>query len=115
MEIEDIGDLSQFLGRHHDIVLREDGTEGVAFNIRDYVRAACERYTSIEGTKPFKPASTLFCPDGSLTAADDQVRGELAESACSVLMKDLWAARLGRPDLTKAITFHFRTHVMLQM
>ena len=33
VEIEDIGDLSRFLGRHRDIVVLEDGTEGVAFNM----------------------------------------------------------------------------------
>ena len=49
IEIEDIGALSRFLGRHHDMVLLEDGTEGVAFNMGDYVRAACERYISNPG------------------------------------------------------------------
>jgi hypothetical protein len=82
----------------------EDGSEGVAFNMREYVKAACERYLSIPGVKPLRQATTPFCPDGSLTAADDDVQGELAKEACSVLMKDLWAARLARPDLTKAIT-----------
>jgi hypothetical protein len=104
IEIEDIGDLSRFLGRHHDTVIMEDGSEGVAFNMREYVRAACERYLSIPGVKPLRQATTPFCPDGSLTAADDDIQGELAKEACSVLMKDLWAARLARPDLTKAIT-----------
>ncbi|MFY9237268.1 MAG: reverse transcriptase domain-containing protein, partial [Roseovarius sp.] len=104
IEIEDIGDLSRFLGRHHDVVLRSDGSEAVAFNMRDYVRAACERYMAIDGVKALKAATTPFCPEGSLTAADDEERGELASEACSVLMKDLWVARLARPDLTKAIT-----------
>ena len=104
IKIEDIGDLSRFLGRHHEVVIIEGKGDGVAFNMRDYVKAACERYTSIPGVKPLKHAQTPFCSDGTLTAADDEVQGELAASACSVLMKDLWAARLGRPDLTKAIT-----------
>jgi len=79
IEIEDIGDLSRFLGRHHDVVVLEDGSEGLAVNMREYVRAACERYSSIEGVKPLKPASTPFCPEGSLTVADDEVRGEVAK------------------------------------
>ena len=86
------------------MVVLEDGSEGLAFNMREYVKAACERYSSIEGVKPLKPASTPFCPEGSLTVADDEVKGEVAKEACSVLMKDLWAARLARLDLTKAIT-----------
>ena len=31
-------------------------------------------YSSIEGVKPLKPASTPFCPEGSLTVADDEVK-----------------------------------------
>ena len=104
IEIEDIGDLNRFLGRHHEPVLREDGSEALAFNMREYVKAACERYAAIPGVKPFKAAATPFCPDGLLTASDDDVQGKLASSACSVLMKDLWDARLARPDLSKAIT-----------
>ena len=43
-------------------------------------------------------------PDGSLVPDDDGIRGELAPNACKVLMKCLWAARLARPDVIKAIT-----------
>ena len=85
-------------------MVTEDGREGIAFNMREYVKAACERYAAIPGVKPLKGATTPFCPEGSLTIAEDEVKGELAAEACSVLMKDLWAARLARPDLTKAIT-----------
>ena len=35
---------------------------------------------------------------------DDDIRGELADNACKVLMKCLWAGRLARPDIVKAIT-----------
>ena len=69
IEIEDIGDLRRFLGRHHEVVVHENGTEAVALNMRDYVKAACERYAAIPGVKPFKQVQTPFCPDGSLTAA----------------------------------------------
>ena len=57
VEIEDIGALSRFLERHHDIVLLKDETEGVAANVGHYVRAACKRYT-IPGVKTLKYAST---------------------------------------------------------
>ena len=85
-------------------MITEDGLEGIAFNMREYVKAACERYTSITRVKPLKGAAPPFCPEGSLTVAEDEVKGELADEACSVLVKDLWAARLAWPDLTKAIT-----------
>ena len=35
--------------------------------------------------------------------ADECERGELSSIACKVLMKDLWAARLARPDIQKPI------------
>ena len=37
IEIEDVGDLSRFLGRHYDVVITEDGLEAVAFNMQDHV------------------------------------------------------------------------------
>jgi hypothetical protein len=42
-------------------------------------------------------------PDGSLLAEDDAELGELSADACGVLMKNLYAARLSRPDLLKPI------------
>ena len=41
IEIEDIGNLGRFLGRYHDVVITEDGSEGIAFNMREYFKAAC--------------------------------------------------------------------------
>ena len=55
------------------LVLKENGSEALASNMREYVKAACERYTSIPGVKPLKHAQTPFCSDGTLTAADDEV------------------------------------------
>ena len=46
---------------------------------------------------------TPFCPPGSLVHADDCEQGELSGSACAILMKDLWLARLSRPDIQKPI------------
>ena len=37
--------------------------------------------------------------------------GALASVACSLLMKILWAARLARPDLLRAVN-HFATKVI---
>ena len=103
VEIDDIGELGRFLGRHHDIV-EQNGEPAVAFNMTDYVKSACDLYESLPGAKPLKPAATPFCPEGSLILADDDERGELAPNACKVLMKNLWAGRLARPDIVKPIT-----------
>ena len=75
----------------------------MVFNMLDYAKQCSELYGSIQGTKPLKAASTPFVPEGSLVAADDDTRGELAGNACSVLMKCLWLGRLARPDLIKPI------------
>ena len=54
VDLEDIGDLSRFLGRHHEAVILPDGGCGLAFDMKDYVRAACERYAALPGVKPFR-------------------------------------------------------------
>ena len=36
-------------------------------------------------------------------AADDEITGTVAPVACKMLMKDLWLARLSRPEISKAI------------
>ena len=69
----------------------------------DYVDQAVEKYEALAGAKPLKKVSTPFLPEGSLPECDDEVRGELAGEACGVLMKNLYAARLSRPDLLKPI------------
>merc|ERR1711965_858418 len=55
------------------------------------------------GEKKIKAASTPFCPEGSLVVDYEETKGQLAGSACSVLMKALWLCRLARPEPTKAV------------
>jgi len=73
------------------------------FDMSDYCMQTVEMYKELSGRKTLKYASTPFCPEGSLPAADEEVKGQLAGSACSVLMKSLWLARLARPDSAKPI------------
>ena len=70
----------------------------------DYVRQAVDLYKELAGLSKLRKASTPFCPEGSLTLADEEAQGQLAGSACRILMKNLWVARLARPDLQKPIT-----------
>jgi len=102
VEVEDIGGLGRFLGRYHDIVTIDD-QEHVCFGMKDYVKSACDMYEQLPGASSLKPAPTPFLPDGSLPEIDDFSRGALADDACKVLMKCLWAARLARPDILKPI------------
>ena len=69
----------------------------------DYVRQAVEHYKGKAGISELKRAATPYCPPGSLLPSDDDVRGELVSESCSILMKDLWAARLARPDLARGV------------
>ena len=75
----------------------------VHYNMSEYAQQAVEMYTKLTGVDKFRVAPTPFCADGSLTEADDEVKGEVAPHACAVVMKFLWLARLARPDLMKAI------------
>ena len=94
--------MERFLGRHHDVV-ELDGAPALAFNMQDYVGQAVDKYLAATGHTKLKSASTPFVPEGSLVYSDDEVRGELAGEACGILMKDLWLARLARPDVLKPI------------
>jgi hypothetical protein len=71
--------------------------------MEDYCNDAVNLYKRVANVEKLRDAKTPFCPDGSLPAADDDVRGELAGNACRVLMKALWLARLARPDSQKPI------------
>jgi hypothetical protein len=71
--------------------------------MEDYVEDAVALYKRVAGVDKLKHASTPFCPDGSLSFADEETKGELSANACQLLMKGLWLARLARPDQQKAI------------
>ena len=102
VDIEPPTSLDRFLGRHHEFA--KDG-RSVVFNMSDYCRSAVELYLSHVPGKTLKKASTPFVPEGSLHPRDDDVKGELGGSACAILMKDLWLARLSRPDIQRAICY----------
>ena len=70
----------------------------------DYAKQSVEMYKQHSGVTKLRHAATPFVPDGSLTLADDDVEGELSKSACAIIMKLLWLARLSRPDLIKPIS-----------
>ena len=77
--------------------------KGMSFDMEDYCNDAVALYKRVAGVDKLREAKTPFCPDGSLLAIDDCETGELAGSACKVLMKSLWLARLARPDIQKPI------------
>ena len=126
VDVEDVTPLERFLGRHHEF---GDGTiedfspyvkpvpfgdtpeedsrkhpvRGVRFDMTAYARQAVDMYTASTGVSKLRYASTPFCPEGSLVAADDEEEGEVSHAACAILMKMLWLGRLARPDIIRAI------------
>lgn len=68
----------------------------------EFIENACQFFEELTGWK-LKPAASPYVPEGRLTDQDGVTRGELSQQASRVLMKVLWAARIARPDLMKAI------------
>ena len=104
IKIENVDDLGRFLGRRHKIVATASG-KGIAFNVRDYMKSAVDMYLGITKQSQLKPANTPFLPRASSTPEEWEEQAQLQTHACAVLMKLLWGARLGRPDLLKGITY----------
>ena len=71
--------------------------------MKDYCDDCLALYCDYTGCEKFKKVTTSFCPEGSLVAADEEVKGQLSDQSCNLLMKALWVARLARPACSKAI------------
>ena len=92
----------RFLGRLHKASRTKNGGT-ISYDMSDYAHQSVEMYKKLTGVEKLREASTPFCPEGSLVTCDDEVKGEVAPHACAIIMKQLWLARLARPDLVKAI------------
>ena len=104
VDIEEVTSLDWILGRLHKAT--RTGTGGtISYDMSDYAQQSVEMYKKLTGVEKLREASTPFCPEGSLVACDDEVKGEVAPHACAIIMKQLWLARLARPDLVKPLTF----------
>jgi len=107
--IEDPEPLDRFLGRGHEEISSPSGVD-LAFAMGDYCQDAVNMYSAVTGVTKFKNVPTPFVPEGSLPIDDEDTQGELANSACALLMKSLWLGRLSRPDVQKPIG-DLATHV----
>ena len=83
----------------------------LSFVMTDYCRSAVNMYVDLTGMKP-KRAASPYCPDGALPPHGETERGELNGKCCALLMKDLWLARLARPDIQHCICY-LATHVTI--
>merc|ERR1712147_281734 len=77
----------------------------IELDMSDYAGQAVDLYCECAGITrgSLGSAPTPFLPDTSWKPEEDDTPGILAKSAARLLMKDLWLARLARPDLSKAI------------
>ena len=105
--IDDIGDLGRFLGRHHTTI-KHDEHERFAFDMRAYSKDIVQDFAQLTGATAFKKAASPFLAKVAekLDGKDpEEPQGQLADSACAVLMKLMWLSRLARPDLLRATTW----------
>ena len=115
VDVEPPEPIYRILGRNHVVTKLPDSPgsshcaalgaqeKALVLDMHDYAHQTVDLYKSITGVTTLKQAATPFCPDGSITDADDGARGELAPNACKILMKALWLGRLARPDIVKPI------------
>ena len=75
----------------------------VDYDMSEYAKQSVEMYTKLTSVAKFKQATTPFLPDGSFIPSDHEISGEIAPHACALVVKQLWLARLARPDLIKAL------------
>ena len=103
VQLDDVGDLGRFLGRHHETLKCEDGVR-FGFDMPSYAEATIGEYKRVAGVNEVKPASTPFLGKCKKYEDDDEdhLVGTPHESASSILMRLMWLARLARPDLLKA-------------
>ena len=114
VDIEPPEPIYRILGRNH-VVMPLSQSEGheecaafraqksLVFDMLDYAHQTVDLYKSITSVTNLKHAATPFVPDGSISIEDEESKGELASSACKILMKALWLGRLSRPDIIKPI------------
>ena len=99
LELEDVEEISSFIGRSHHL-----SQGSCALNMVDYAEQAIQLYAEVvgEGVK-FRIVSTPYV-SGALNDLDYQTDGQIGHKASSVLMKLLWLTRLARPDLAFAVS-----------
>ena len=79
----------------------------VSWDMGDSLRQAVQSYVQVGGSSTLTKVSTPFLNDSKAARRQDdsdEPEGTLARSACSILMKLLYTARLARFDLLRAIT-----------
>ena len=109
MDLEDPHPLGRCLGCQHQesTATLDNGTVArvISYDMTDFVRSCVDRYTEVAGgdTGYLKTVPTPFLSEPDPDPAGENADGRLGDKAASVLMKILYAARMVRFDLLKAI------------
>ena len=78
-------------------------SRALALECSDFACQCASLYEELSGIKA-KPFRTPNCDEGSLIAANDLTRGQLADCAARLVMKLMWLSRVGRPDIMMGVT-----------
>ena len=102
IDTEDPGPLSRYIGCDHEIKELPDGRE-ISYGMEPFFCQCLDKYSEVSG-KPIHctKALTPFLDDKRFTDEQINTIGILGMSACRVLMKILYGARMYRYDLLKA-------------
>ena len=103
IKTDDPASLGRYLGCMHRIHKLPDRTV-IEYDMESFLQQCLERYEkACSVAVVYKPAPTPFLDDKVFT--EDQLvgKGVLATSACAILMKILYCARLARFDLLRGV------------
>lgn len=96
VQLDDVEELSQFLGRFHHLSPGQ-----CIFDMRDYAIEAVNLYKGIGGKDTvLRYVNSPFVSPGALADKDYESSVQIGHRASSILMKLLWLAKLSRPDLS---------------
>ena len=100
---EEPTELGRYLACQHECSIKNN-QKIVSYDMEAYMKQCVERYCEVAGSDKVKIVPSPFINEDMLLPSDFESKGLLGEDACSVLMKLLYAARLARPDIMRAIT-----------
>jgi hypothetical protein len=105
IEMGDPAPQGRYLGCNHIATSDHTGSH-ITYDMKDFLVQCIEKYVSVCPTEvKLKHVPSPGLDESTLTDDDYEAPGSLASSACSVLMKILYAARAARWDLLKSVCY----------
>ena len=108
IDVEQPAAIDRYLGcYHHWGIIQNGPAEGARsceWQMIEYLNGAVQRYKEVSGVTSFKKVLSPHIDERSLNDLDFEIKGELEDNACSVIMGIFYGARLGRWDLMQPTT-----------